>query len=151
MEQGLGFPKTKAISASKGGSHPKRSAAARWGNKHELFDRGFLVVPVTFLSRYATLKPAITPGEVLFILQLMSFKWEADAPYPSYATLASRMGVSEKMTRRYAPSLSKKKYLWRQFQHHKPNRFDLTGLFEALANAERGVREAPEEQLHETA
>jgi DNA-binding MarR family transcriptional regulator len=104
-----------------------------------LFLEGFLVVPYKFLRSYAALRPPLTHGEVLFILHLMTFKWEEDAPYPSYQTLARLMGVDQKTVQRYAQALCRKKYLYRIFSpkgQRGPNRFDLTKLFEALSRAE---------------
>ncbi len=118
---------------SAGGAHPTRSAAARWGDKPELFAAGFIAVPHAFLHRYASLNPPLTQGEALFVLHLMSFKWDRELPYPSYKTIAQRMGITDKMARRYAQSLDKKGYLRRQYQPHGMNRFDLSGLFEALS------------------
>jgi hypothetical protein len=40
-----------------------------------------------FLQHYAALKPEITPGEAMFILHLMEFKWDADHPYRGYGML----------------------------------------------------------------
>lgn len=116
-----------------GGTHPTRSATERWGGNSALFSEGFLSVPNRFLRRYASLKPPLTPGEALFVLQLMTFKWERAAPFPAYRRIARAMGVTDKMARRYAQGLQKKGYLIRQFQERAPNKFDLTGLFEALA------------------
>lgn len=113
----------------------KRTARARWGNHDELFSDGFMVVPNKFFRAYATLRPQLTHGEVLFVLQLMTFKWDEAAPYPSYKTLSNLMGVNEKTVQRYAQSLCRKKYLFRLFQPKGPNRFDLTKLLAALANA----------------
>jgi hypothetical protein len=129
--------KTENIfSRSVGGNHEKRSARARWGNYAGLFSDGFLVVPYKFLRSYAALQPPLSNGEVLFILQLMTFKWEEAAPYPSYKTLARLMGVDEKTVQRHAQSLCRKKYLYRIFQPKGTNRFDLTNLFAAIARAE---------------
>lgn len=125
---------------SLGGSHPTRSAAARWGDSKALFNQGFVVVPNKFLRYYASLKPeALTAGEALFVLQLMSFKWDRELPFPSYKTIAKRMGITDKMARRYAQSLDKKGYLRRQYQQKATNRFDLTGLFDALS--EQGLQD----------
>ena len=116
------------------GARPSRSAAARWGDDPSIFRQGFVVVPTRFLSNYASLKPEpLTAGEALFVLQLMTFKWDTALPFPSYKTIAKRMGITDKMARRYAQSLDRKGYLRRQYQERKTNRFDLTGLFEALA------------------
>ena len=84
-----------------GGSHPQRSATARWGSHKNLFARGFLVVPHRFLEHYSLLDPPLSTGEALFVLHLMSFKWDRELPFPSYKSLAQRMGVSEKAVRRY--------------------------------------------------
>ena len=96
-------------------------------------NEGYLSVPNRFLRRYALLNPPLTPGEALFVLQLMTFKWESAAPFPAYKRVAKAMGVTDKMARRYAQGLQKKGYLVRQFQYQAPNKFDLTGLFRALA------------------
>ena len=125
--------RTDKISRMGGGTHPTRSATERWGGNSALFSEGFLSVPNRFLRRYASLKPPLTPGEALFVLQLMTFKWERAAPFPAYKRIAKAMGVTDKMARRYAQGLQKKGYLMRQFQERAPNKFDLTGLFEALA------------------
>lgn len=120
-------------------AQPIRSATARWGNRDDLFYGGFLVVPTKFFTTYASLRPrALTSAEALFVLHLMCFKWEADDPYPSYATLAKRMGVTPKMARLYAKSLQEKGYLMRKFQKGAPNRFDLNKLFSALSDKSSG-------------
>ena len=55
----------------------------------------------------------LSAGEVLFVLHLMEYKWDERAPFPSYKTLARRMGISDKMARRHAQSLEAKRYLRR--------------------------------------
>jgi hypothetical protein len=111
-----------------------RSATARWGKQDiRLFREGWLSVPNKFLRCYTALNPPLSSGEALFVLQLMTFKWDDAAPFPSYGRIAKTMGVTDKMARRYAQSLQKKGYLVRQFQKRAPNKFDLTRLFDALA------------------
>jgi hypothetical protein len=116
-------------------SEINRSKVARW--KHEeLFVKGYLIVPSLFLLSYAHLKPhPLTAGEALFILHLMEHKWDQRAPYPSYKTIAKRMGVSDKMVRRHAQNLEAKHYLRRLPRVGETNQFDLTPLFDALRNA----------------
>lgn len=128
QENVVGFP-------MQGNTTIDRSLVTRW--KHEeVFDEGFVGVPTRFLQLYAQLKPyPLTPGEALFALELMSFKWTADAPFPSYQRIAKRMGVTDKMVRRYAQSLEAKKYLRRETRVSQTNKFDLTGLFDALLEA----------------
>jgi DNA-binding MarR family transcriptional regulator len=120
-----------------------RSFAKRWKH-HELFARGFVAVPTLFLHHYAHLKPhALSTGEAMFVLHLMEFKWTEDAPFPGYATLAHRMGISDKMARRHAQSLEAKKYLRREFRKGQTNRFDLTPLFDALLRAVEEEKRKP--------
>jgi len=128
-DQDLATGKTKNVS----GPHLNPSVTVRWGGDEELFAEGFLCVPHRFLQQYASLQPPLTPSEALFVLQLMTFKWEEAAPFPSYSRLAKAMGVTHKMTRRYAQQLQRKGYLRREYQNQDTNKFDLTGLFQALS------------------
>jgi hypothetical protein len=121
----------------------KRNFAERWGHR-ELFDRGFVVVPTFFLQYYARLKPyPLTGGEALFVIHLMEFKWDASAPFPGYKTLAERMGVSDKMTRRYAQGLEGKGYLVRHVRTGQTNLFELRPLFDALLKTMNSVGLVP--------
>lgn len=109
-----------------------RSAARRWRHP-ALFEKGFVLTPTFFLRAYAHLKPfSLTHGEAMFVLHLMQYKWDEDAPFPSYGTVAAQMGVSAKQVQRYAVSLEEKKYLRREQRQGMSNRFDLTPLFDAL-------------------
>ena len=115
------------------------TAKARW--KHpELFDAGFVSVPTHFLELYSKLNPPLTSGEALFIIQLMDFKWTKAAPFPSYNTLAKRMGLSDKAVRRHAATLESKRYLQRIQRVGATNQFDLSKLFDALATAKEKHR-----------
>jgi DNA-binding MarR family transcriptional regulator len=122
-----------------------KSFIARW--KHEgVFDKGFVAVPVRFLELFARMKPhSLTLGEALFVLQLMSFKWSEDAPFPSYKRIAERMDITDKMVRRYAQSLEVKGYLRRQVRKNNTNMFDLSGLFDALLAAVKRDQRTREE------
>ena len=120
-----------------------RTYVDRW--KHpELLQSGHLVVPSDFLRHYSRLKPnGLTHGEALFVIHLMEFKWDQAAPFPSYGTLARRMGVTTKMARRYAQALEQKGCLHRVTRTGNTNLFDLTPLFDKLlevvqANARAG-------------
>jgi DNA-binding MarR family transcriptional regulator len=112
-----------------------RSYADRW-RYPELLAPGYLVVPSVFLQHYSQLKPhSLTNGEVLLVLHLMDHKWDAAAPFPSYGTLARRMGVSQKMVRRYAQTLEQKGCLQRVSRAGNTNLFDLEPLFKKLLDA----------------
>lgn len=109
---------------------------ARWGGHDSLFIHGWLGLPVTFLEHYPELKPyGLTAGEAMFIIQLMAYKWTEAAPFPSYKTLAKRMGVTDKMVRRYAAAVEAKGYLVREGRIGRSNSFNLSPLFEALREA----------------
>lgn len=95
-----------------------------------------MAVTLLFLQLYAHLKPhPLTAGEALFALELMTFKWSSDAPFPSYERISKRMGVTAKAARRYAKDMEAKGYLQREKRIGQTNRFDLTGLFDALLKA----------------
>lgn len=113
-----------------------RSVGKRW--KHEaLFDQGYVSVPTVFLRLYAELKPfPLTLSEAMFVLHLMQYKWDEQAPFPSYRKIARQMGISDKQARRYAQSLEIKKYLKRYERIGMTNMFDLSPLFDALARAQ---------------
>jgi hypothetical protein len=111
----------------------KWSATERWGSREGTFSLGFLLVPIKFLAHYSSLN--LTTNEAMFVLQLMTFKWDAADPYPSYAAIARRMGVSEKMARRYAKAIEQKGLLRRKFKRRDTNRFDLSALLDAISRA----------------
>ena len=108
---------------------PNRSLAARWGSQ-QLFEEGFVGVPSGFLRCYTQLK--LSNSEAMFILQLMAFKWNENAPFPSYKTLAERMGITTEMARRHAKSLEEKGLLIRVKRTGQSNAFDLRPLSSAL-------------------
>ena len=119
----------------------------RWGGHESLFAKpeGWVGVPVAFLRLYGSLKPyQLTVAEAMFVVQVMAYKWSAKAPFPSYGTIAKRMGVSTKMVQRYARQLEEKGYLRRLARIGTSNAFDLQPLFDALAAAtvnEKSVEE----------
>lgn len=128
------------------GTSVNRKLATRWGGHDELFasPEGWVGVPDAFLRNYAKLQPygGLTVSEAMFVLQLMAFKWTGNAPFPSYKTLARRMGVTDKMVRRYAANLEAKGYLKRRAQIGSTNTFDLKPLFAAVQKALEQERQA---------
>lgn len=105
----------------------------------------FTPVADAFL-RYGCLLPrsdgkrGLTPSEVVLVVQLMSFKWTREAPFPSQKTLAQRMGMSERAVRNIICRLENDKYVVRHRRRH--NEYDLSGLFKALERLldEQGVK-----------
>lgn len=70
----------------------------------------------------------------MFVIHLMQFKWDSQAPYPGYKRIAKTMGVSDKSARRYAQALEQKKYLKRKIRKAQTNEFNLKPLMEALVS-----------------
>lgn len=111
------------------------SFAKRWTPEVEPY--GFTPVSNFFLTHYHQLEPEpLSHGEAMFVVHLMQYKWDSEAPFPNYATLSKRMGVSPKSARRYAQSLQNKGYLFREQRKGRSNLFNLNGLFKALASFE---------------
>ena len=110
----------------------RHSIAERWGGDAAVLAEGFVAVPRAFLRLAGTFRPSLSPAETLFVIQLMSWKWDDRAPFPGYSTVANRMGVSVPYARKIARSLERKKLLRRQVRRGQTNRFDLTPLFAKL-------------------
>ena len=92
-------------------------------------------MPSLFLQFYAHLNPPLNSGEAMFVLQLMDYKWDSKLPFPGYKAIAKRMGITDKMARTHAKRLADCKYLIRHMRVGRTNRFDLTPLLRALAEA----------------
>ena len=106
----------------------------RWGNDESVFSDGFVAVPTLLLRNMSSLgDDGITPSEAIFILQIMSFKWGPEDPYPSYKRIADCMDISEAYARKIARSLDEKNLLARRRREGTTNKFDLSPLFEQLA------------------
>jgi hypothetical protein len=129
----MGPAASKVVSfpqASEGSA--EHSHIQRWV-RAELFGKGYLPVPALFLNYYSQLKPPLNSGEALFVLQVMSHKWDAKLPYPGYKTIAKRRGITESMARTHARSLKTMHYLRIIPRLAQTNRFDFRPLFDALA------------------
>ncbi|MCA1790143.1 MAG: helix-turn-helix domain-containing protein [Thioalkalivibrio sp.] len=122
-----------------------RSVITRWGGFPEILSRGFLAVPRNFLWYGPKLTPeGVTPVEAMFILQVMSYKWEGKEPYPGLARIAGQMGVSTVYTRKIAKSLEGKGLLIRtrpamntESREFPTTRYDFGPLFSRLARLAR--------------
>jgi hypothetical protein len=107
----------------------QRSPTDRWT---PVLGKRFTPVSDEFLRLYGQLYPPITNGEAMFIIQLLSFKWDEKMPRPGFKTIAKRMGISDTQARSYARNLEKNNYLGRIKRVGQTNRFDLTPLFKVL-------------------
>ncbi len=71
-----------------------------WG---EILDEGFTSVP-NILLRYRS-KIGLKPKHIMLIIDIMSYKWNAEYPFPSNATLALRAGIEERSVKRITQDL----------------------------------------------
>ena len=123
-----------------------RTYADRW-KYPDILKPGYLVVPTVFLRNYSRLKPhRLTHAEAVLVLHLMEFKWDSSAPFPSYDTLAKRMGISTKTVRRHAHNLEAKGFLKRVIRAGNTNRFELAPLFDKLLQVVKDVDRAGTER-----
>lgn len=97
-------------------------------------ERGYTRVPNLLLQYQAELN--ITPGEMCVLMQLLSFKWKAEMPYPSVRQVAERMGKSQDTVQRHTRSLESKGLLKRVPQprdvHKGTNKYDTQPLVARL-------------------
>lgn len=110
--------------------NPTREISKRW--TPALIADGFTPVSDFFLKNYHSLKPPIKATEAMFLVHLMSHKWDNSAPFPSFSTIAARMGVTAAAARGYARNLEKSGYLTRVQRIGQTNRFLVEPLFRAL-------------------
>lgn len=124
---------------------PERGVQHRW--TPGIAAEGFTPMATLFLENYAQL--GITSIEAMLITHLMSFKWDAKEPYPSFATLAKLMGITPTAVRNHARKLEKKGFLRRQRRFSQSNKFDLLPLFRALESFKkaRGPRSPRREKV----
>ena len=99
-----------------------------------LATRGFTPIVQPFLEHHCQLQ--ITPTEAMLVVHLMSFKWDASAPFPSMTKLAGRLGCTERYVRKLCVRLEQFGYLKRYGRLGTSNQFDLDGLFAELEKRE---------------
>lgn len=68
----------------------------------------------------------------MLVIQVMVFKWSAEAPFPGYKKLAARMGVSPTCVRKLARQLEGKGVLRRIASVGSTNAFYLEALFKKV-------------------
>lgn len=113
---------------------PSDRLVARYGGHAELLTDGFVPVARTYVKYAAQLKPhGLVPAESLFIINLLYHKWDAQRPYPSYKSIAARMGVSVQYARDLARRLERKGFIRREVRVGRPNLFDIQPLLDKLA------------------
>ena len=117
-----------------------RRVARRW--TPDLIVEGFTPVSDMFLEHYSEL--GLTSTEAMLIIQLMKHKWDKEHPYPSFGTLARRMGMTPTSVRNHARNLEKKGCLRRIHRQGSTNQFDLTPLFHKLEQLRNKIMGFPQ-------
>jgi predicted transcriptional regulator len=119
----------------------------KWGKA--VIGYGFSILPVLLFRAQARL--GLDSNQMLVLLHLADHWWYQDnLPYPSKATLAGRMGLSERTVQRCITQLQKGGFLARRerFATHKgqlSNEYDLSGLVEKIQKLEPEFRAAREQ------
>jgi DNA-binding MarR family transcriptional regulator len=108
----------------------QRQISQRWTPR--IAAAGWTPVADCFLRNYHRLR--ISHSEAMVIIHIMSFKWDADAPFPALKTIARRMGITAPSVRTHLRNLEKHGLLAREFHIGTTNRFHLGPLFERLEN-----------------
>lgn len=99
-----------------------------WGS---VLGRQFTAISTFFIHNYTRLGMSAT--EFAFVCQLMTFKWDERAPYPSLATIAARMGNDQRYLRKVCAKLQKRGLLHRELSKSGgPSKYHLNGLFTKL-------------------
>ena len=96
-----------------------------WG---DILDQGFTSVPNTLL-RYRT-KLGIKSHHLSLIIDIMSFKWDTENPFPSYSALAAKAGVTERGIMKTIQDLEKMKLLIRTQRFDSETGAQITTVFD---------------------
>ncbi len=96
-----------------------------WG---DILDEGFTSVPNILLRYRKNLK--IKPKHLTLIIDIMSFKWDSESPYPSYSTLANRAGMDERSVKRTMQELEELGLLIRTPRFDKESGAQITTVFD---------------------
>lgn len=96
-----------------------------WGN---ILDEGFTSVPNILLKyRYNI---GIKAQHLTLVIDIMSFKWDTDNPFPSYSTLARRAGVAERTIKRATQDLEELNLLIRTPRFDNRTGAQITTIFD---------------------
>ena len=96
-----------------------------WG---DILDAGFTSVPNILLRYRANL--GIKPKHLSLIIDIMSFKWDKDSPFPSYSTLAHRAGIEERSIKRITQDLEELNLLIKDPRFDEETGAQITTIFD---------------------
>lgn len=104
-----------------------RDVGKRWAPH---FVHQFTLVSDFFLEQYHHF--GMLPGHAMFIIHLLSYKWDERPVYPSMQTIKDRMNMSYGQIRKYADELESLGCLRCERRKGKTCVFHLEPLFEKL-------------------
>jgi hypothetical protein len=119
-----------------------------WG---DVLDEGFTSVPNILLRYRSSLD--IKPQHLVLIIDIMSFKWDSENPFPSYSTLAQRAGVAERSIKRIVQDLEEMNLLIRTQRFDEESGAQITTIFDFRPLVQRLIEAMPkieEERLNTT-
>lgn len=96
------------------GEATSSDVAGKWGVL--VAERGFAQLPnyLLFLNQFLDDDHKLSPIELLVLIELAATWWKkSELPFPSMATLAARVGVSERQIQRAVTTLEKGQFLKR--------------------------------------
>lgn len=96
-----------------------------WGN---ILDEGFTSVPNILLKYRHNI--GIKAQHLTLVIDIMSFKWDTDNPFPSYSTLAKRAGVAERTIKRVTQDLEELDLLIRTPRFDNKTGAQITTIFD---------------------
>lgn len=96
-----------------------------WGN---ILDEGFTSVPNILLKYRHNI--GIKAQHLTLVIDIMSFKWDTDNPFPSYSTLARRAGVAERTIKRVTQDLEELNLLIRTPRFDNRTGAQITTIFD---------------------
>lgn len=108
----------------------EKSIRGRWGASLANSKSGYVTLPNVLLNYYSLL--GMSEIELVFILQVMSYKWTSAKPYPSFNTIAHKMGKSRDTVQGYARSLESKRLLKRVQRTGYSSKIDVSPLIQIL-------------------
>lgn len=115
-----------------------------WG---DVLDEGFTSVPNILLRYRSSLE--IKPQHLVLIIDIMSFKWDSENPFPSYSTLAQRAGVAERSIKRIVQDLEEMNLLIRTQRFDEESGAQITTVFDFRPLVQRLIEEMPKTEVEE--
>lgn len=107
-----------------------------WG---EILDEGFTSVP-NILLKYRS-RIGLKPKHIMLIIDIMSYKWDAGSPFPSYSALALRSGIEERSVKRITQDLEELGLLVKEPRFDRETGAQVTTVFDFRPLVRRLIEE----------